>query len=183
MSSPVAFKYFKQQQQTFKPPLIANENAFLGDVVSSEKVDPEHPISCGLYRLEKGQSESTLARDYARSASRMYWPVGQDTWAKSFTAPICATHPRVLPELLPQPFHPAAADLFVLSGTPLVYEYTYHEMKIVLEGHFDIADEAGNKVHATPGDVFHFPKGSKITFTTEDYGLAFYTGARKEGAA
>ncbi|KAK5703494.1 hypothetical protein LTR17_022052 [Elasticomyces elasticus] len=121
MSTRVAFKYFAQQQQTFKPPLIANENAFLGDVVSSEKIDPEHPISCGLYRLEK--------------------------------------------------------------GTPLVYEYTYHEMKIVLEGHFDIADEAGNKVHATPGDVFHFPKGSKITFTTEDYGLAFYTGARKEGAA
>jgi len=56
-------------------------------------------------------------------------------------------------------------------------------MKIILEGHFDISDEAGNKVHATPGDVFYFPKGSKITFTTEDYGLAFYTGARKQGAA
>ncbi|KAK3074466.1 hypothetical protein LTR53_003074 [Teratosphaeriaceae sp. CCFEE 6253] len=113
----VAFKYFKQQQQTFKPPLIANENAYLGDVATSEKEDSDKPISCGLYRLEK------------------------------------------------------------------VYEYTYHEMKIILEGHFDISDEAGNKVHATAGDVFHFPKGSKITFTTEDYGLAFYTGQRKEGTA
>jgi len=56
-------------------------------------------------------------------------------------------------------------------------------MKIILEGHFDIADETGKKVHAVPGDVFYFPKGAKITFTTDDYGLAFYTGARKQGAA
>ncbi|KAK5166013.1 RmlC-like cupin domain-containing protein [Cryomyces antarcticus] len=119
--SPVAFKYFAKAQSTFQPPLIANENAYLGDIASSEKNDPEHPVSCGLYRLEK--------------------------------------------------------------GTPLVYTYTYHEMKIILEGHFDIADEAGNKVRAVPGDVFYFPKGSVITFTTDDYGLAFYTGARKQGAA
>ncbi|CAD0052563.1 unnamed protein product, partial [Aureobasidium pullulans] len=83
-------------QKEYKPPLIANENAFLGDVYSSDQTNPEHPISCGFYRLEK--------------------------------------------------------------GTPLVYTYTYDEMKIIVEG-------------------------STITFTTEDYGLAFYTGARKEGAA
>jgi ethanolamine utilization protein EutQ (cupin superfamily) len=65
----------------------------------------------------------------------------------------------------------------------LVYTYTYHEMKIIVEGSFDISDETGNKVHAVPGDVFYFPEGAKITFTTEDYGLAFYTGQRKEGAA
>ena len=29
---PLAFKYMKQAQQTFQPPLIANENAFLGDL-------------------------------------------------------------------------------------------------------------------------------------------------------
>ncbi|KAK0342635.1 hypothetical protein LTR91_025411 [Friedmanniomyces endolithicus] len=118
--SPKAFSYFKQQQQTFKPPLLANENAFLGDIASSAKNNPDKPVSCGLYRLEK--------------------------------------------------------------GTPLVYEYTYDEMKIILEGHFDISDETGNKVHAQKGDVFYFPKGSKITFTTEDYGLAFYTGQRAEGS-
>lgn len=56
-------------------------------------------------------------------------------------------------------------------------------MKIILEGHFNISDETGKSVHATKGDVFYFPKGAKITFTTDDYGLAFYTGARKEGAA
>lgn len=47
-------------------------------------------------------------------------------------------------------------------------------MKIILEGEFEIADESGQKVKAKPGDVFYFPKGSKITFTTESYGLAFY---------
>jgi hypothetical protein len=30
-----AMQYFEKAQTTFKPPLIANENAYLGDVVSS----------------------------------------------------------------------------------------------------------------------------------------------------
>lgn len=71
----------------------------------------------------------------------------------------------------------------ILIGTPLVYEYTYHEMKIIVDGHFDISDESGQKVRATKGDVFWFPKGSKITFTTEDFGLGFFVGQRKEGGA
>jgi len=113
--------HFAKAQTTFKPPLIANENAYLGDIATSQKLAPESPITAGFYRLEK--------------------------------------------------------------GTPLVYTYTYHEMKIILEGSFEISDEAGNKVTATPGDVFYFPKGAKITFTTDDYGLAFYTGQRGEGEA
>lgn len=32
-----------------------------------------------------------------------------------------------------------------------------------------------------PFQVFYFPKGSTITFRSDDYGLAFYTGQRKEG--
>jgi hypothetical protein len=47
-------------------------------------------------------------------------------------------------------------------------------MKIILEGQFQITDETGQTVTASPGDVFYFPKGAKITFTTENYGLAFY---------
>jgi hypothetical protein len=62
------------------------------------------------------------------------------------------------------------------KGTPLVYTYTYDEMKIIVEGKFEIADETGQKVTATPGDVFYFPKGATITFTTDDYGLAFFVG-------
>jgi len=142
---PVAMNYFAQQQTDFKPPLIANENAFLGDVATSQDADPKAPISCGFYRLEKGKH--------------------------SFP-----THTLL-----------CLKDVKLMglsrSGTPLVYEYTYHEMKIILEGHFHISDETGQSVKATKGDVFYFPKGSKITFTTDDYGLAFYTGQRKEGAA
>ncbi|EKG13676.1 Ethanolamine utilization EutQ [Macrophomina phaseolina MS6] len=119
--SPIPMTHFAKAQSTFKPPLIANENAFLGDIATSEKLDPEKPISAGFYRLEK--------------------------------------------------------------GTPLVYEYTYHEMKIIVDGSFDISDETGNKVHAVAGDVFYFPKGSKITFTTDDFGLGFFVGQRKEGGA
>jgi ethanolamine utilization protein EutQ (cupin superfamily) len=47
-------------------------------------------------------------------------------------------------------------------------------MKIIISGSFDIEDETGKKVHAVAGDVLYFPKGSKITFTTTDGGLAFY---------
>lgn len=32
--APVAFNYYGKAQSTYKPPLIANENAFLGDVFS-----------------------------------------------------------------------------------------------------------------------------------------------------
>jgi len=119
--SELAFKHFAGAQTEFKPPLIANENAYLGDIATSEPLDPTSPISAGFYRLEK--------------------------------------------------------------GTPLVYEYTYHEMKIIVDGEFDIEDQTGQKVHAVKGDVFYFPKGSKITFTTETFGLGFFVGQRKEGAA
>lgn len=85
------FTYHANAQTEFKPPLIANENAFLGDV--SVSTDEAAPLSAGFYRLEK--------------------------------------------------------------GTPLIYEYTYHEMKIIVDGEFDISDETGQKVHATKGDVFY----------------------------
>lgn len=82
------------------------------------------------------------------------------------------------------PEKPVSCGFYRLeAGTPLVYTYTYHEMKIILEGEFDISDETGQEVHAVAGDVFYFPKGAVITFKTKTYGLAFYTGQRKEGGA
>jgi hypothetical protein len=53
--APVSFEYSQAAQTSFKPPLIANENAFLGDVFTSEGNDPQAPISAGFYRLEKGK--------------------------------------------------------------------------------------------------------------------------------
>jgi uncharacterized cupin superfamily protein len=98
MGSTPAFQYFAKVKSEFKPPLIANDNAFLGDVVSSDKIDPEKPVSCGIYRLEK--------------------------------------------------------------GTPLVYTYTYHEMKIILEGEFDIKDETGQSVHVRISSLYY---GMRLT--------------------
>lgn len=54
-------------------------------------------------------------------------------------------------------------------------------MKIILEGQFEISDETGQKVTASPGDVFYFPKGVTITFTTPDYGLAFFVSRSSSG--
>ena len=48
-----------------------------------------------------------------------------------------------------------------------------------MDGDFEISDETGKKVKAGKGDVFFFPKGSKITFKTEKGGLGFYCGQRK----
>ena len=76
------------------------------------------------------------------------------------------------------PDKPMSAGLYRLEkGEPLVYEYTYDELKIILEGEYNISDETGQTVKAKPGDVFYFPKGTKITFTTETYGLSFYVSA------
>lgn len=69
------------------------------------------------------------------------------------------------------------------KGEPLKYTYTYDEMKIILEGDFSLEDETGKKVDAKPGDVFYFPKGTTITFTSTDYGLAWFVGLRPTGTA
>lgn len=80
------------------------------------------------------------------------------------------------------PDKPISAGFYRLEkGTPLVYNYSYDEMKIILEGEFEISDETGQKVKARPGDVFYFPKGVTITFTTESYGLAFYVSSPCSG--
>lgn len=68
-------------------------------------------------------------------------------------------------------------------GSPLEYQYTYDEMKIIVDGDFEISDESGQSVNATKGDVFFFPKGVKITFKTQNGGLAFFCGQRRKDVA
>ena len=41
----------------------------------------------------------------------------------------------------------------------------------------------GQKVTAKPGDLFYFPKGSAITFSTPDFGVGFFCGQRGEDEA
>ena len=79
---------------------------------------------------------------------------------------------------------PITSGLFRLeAGESLEYTYTYHEMKLIVDGSFIIQDESGQKVTAKPGDLFYFPKGSAITFSTQDFGLGFFCGQRGEDEA
>ena len=79
---------------------------------------------------------------------------------------------------------PITSGLFRLkAGESLKYTYTYHEMKFIVDGSFTIEDETGQKVEAKPGDLFYFPKGTAVTFTTSDFGSGFFCGQRGEGEA
>lgn len=79
---------------------------------------------------------------------------------------------------------PITCGLFRLEkGASLSYTYTYHEMKLIIEGTFLISDETGMEIVAKPGDLLYFPKGSTITFSTPDYGLGFFCGQRTKGEA
>ncbi|MFT3805260.1 MAG: cupin domain-containing protein [Burkholderiaceae bacterium] len=69
------------------------------------------------------------------------------------------------------------------AGEPLVYDYDYHEMKIIVEGRMTIADETGRVVEAQVGDVLYFAAGSRITFSTPSTGLGFFCGRREPGTA
>ncbi|MFI6358617.1 hypothetical protein ACIBJF_39795 [Streptomyces sp. NPDC050743] len=73
------------------------------------------------------------------------------------------------------------SGFFQLSHTdePLLYEYSYDEMKVVLEGEFLLENpDTGQKVVAKAKDAIFFPKGSRILFSTPDCALAFYVGHR-----
>ena len=77
---------------------------------------------------------------------------------------------------------PITSGLFRLEkGNHLTY--TYHEMKLIIDGEFKIVDETGTEVIATVGDLLYFPKGSTITFSTPDYGVGFFCGQRGKDEA
>lgn len=65
------------------------------------------------------------------------------------------------------------------TAEPLLYVYSYDEMKVVLEGEFLLENrDTGQSLIAKPKDAIFFPKGSRIHFSTPSYGLAFYCGHR-----
>ena len=79
---------------------------------------------------------------------------------------------------------PITSGLFRLkAGESLKYTYTYHEMKFIVDGSFTIEDETGQKLTVKAGDLLYFPKGTAMTFTTDDFGLGFFCGQRGEGEA
>ena len=79
---------------------------------------------------------------------------------------------------------PITSGLFRLEkGNQLTYTYTYHEMKLIIDGEFKITDETGTEGVATTGDLLYFPKGSTVTFSTSDFGVGFFCGQRGKDEA
>lgn len=77
------------------------------------------------------------------------------------------------------PKAPIACGMFKIEkGKPLVYTYDYDDTKMILDGHIYFSDGT-QKVKGVPGDVMFFPKGSTITFSTDQSGLAWACGQRK----
>ncbi|MET3175741.1 UNVERIFIED_ORG: ethanolamine utilization protein EutQ [Arthrobacter sp. UYCu721] len=73
-----------------------------------------------------------------------------------------------------------SAGFFELKASePLVYKYTYDEMKVVVQGEFILTDQStGEVTRAKERDVLFFPKGTTVKFETLDYALGFFTGHR-----
>ena len=79
---------------------------------------------------------------------------------------------------------PITVGLFRLeAGDPITYTYTYEEMKLIIDGEFQISDGSGDTVTATVGDLFYFPKGSVITFSTNTFGVGYFCGQRNADEA
>ncbi|MFJ5956890.1 cupin domain-containing protein [Paenarthrobacter sp. NPDC092416] len=73
-----------------------------------------------------------------------------------------------------------SAGFFELKASePLVYTYTYDEMKVVIKGEFILTDQTtGETTQAKERDVLFFPKGTTVKFETPDYALGFFVGDR-----
>ncbi|KAL2866492.1 uncharacterized protein BJX67DRAFT_354943 [Aspergillus lucknowensis] len=51
--------------------------------------------------------------------------------------------------------------------------YDYNEIGIMVDGEMDFVDETGQKATVKAGQVFFFPAGSTITFSSASYGIAW----------
>ncbi|KAF8606429.1 hypothetical protein BDV93DRAFT_542685 [Ceratobasidium sp. AG-I] len=77
---------------------------------------------------------------------------------------------------------PISGGLFtmVAADEPLVYTYSYHELKVILEGEIWLEDAStpGQVIKAKAGDVLRIEKGTTVKFTSPTKGKAFYVGQR-----
>ncbi|GAA5872312.1 hypothetical protein JCM5296_001015 [Sporobolomyces johnsonii] len=75
---------------------------------------------------------------------------------------------------------PMSCGIFtVKAGEPFTYTYGYNELKLMVEGTITLEDKtSGVKIVAVAGDVLSIPKGTPVTFSSENFGKAFYVGQR-----
>ncbi|HSI95611.1 MAG TPA: hypothetical protein VK938_05940 [Methylophilaceae bacterium] len=76
---------------------------------------------------------------------------------------------------------PLCAGFFHLeAGKALDYTYDYEEMKIVVDGEFNITEvNTGKKYNAKVGDVLYFSDGDRIIFETPHHAVGFFCGQRQ----
>ncbi|WVW81089.1 hypothetical protein I302_103080 [Kwoniella bestiolae CBS 10118] len=67
----------------------------------------------------------------------------------------------------------------IVAGPARPATYDFEEAKLVLRGEIDILDEATGVAHHTvPGDYIYFHVGSKVQFSSQSEGFAFYVVTR-----
>jgi ethanolamine utilization protein EutQ (cupin superfamily) len=77
------------------------------------------------------------------------------------------------------PRAPISCGMFKIEkGNALVYTFDYDDTKIIIDGHIYF-DDGTQKVKGEVGDVLFFPKGSTVSFSSDDYGVAHACGQRK----
>ncbi|KAF2210131.1 hypothetical protein CERZMDRAFT_106922 [Cercospora zeae-maydis SCOH1-5] len=77
------------------------------------------------------------------------------------------------------PQAPITSGFFALEkGCKATTTFPYSEYKYVLSGTFIVSDQSGQRFVGRPGDVIHIPKGSTVTFETEEGGKTFFVAQR-----
>lgn len=122
-------QYFAKAQSEFKPPLIANENAYLGDVYSSYvhyTIASFRVLVINLCPRIIPWSSASIVKNPLLTRS-----ISEST----------------------DPEKPISGGFYRLEkGTPLDYTYTYDEIKIILEGHFYITGMYDLLAYCSPFD-------------------------------
>ncbi|KAF2846611.1 hypothetical protein T440DRAFT_432277, partial [Plenodomus tracheiphilus IPT5] len=84
----------------------------------------------------------------------------------------------------PTPSHLTSGFYKITAGPARPAAYDFEETKYVLSGQIDVLDEAtGITHHLVSGDFAFFHVGSKVQFSTQSNGLAFYAVTRPVKAA
>ncbi|KAL7766797.1 hypothetical protein ACKLNR_004713 [Fusarium oxysporum f. sp. zingiberi] len=77
------------------------------------------------------------------------------------------------------PAHITSGFYKIEAGPARPAHYDFEESKYVLSGQIDVLDEAtGITHHLVPGDFAFFHVGSKVKFSTQSQGFAFYAVTR-----
>lgn len=74
---------------------------------------------------------------------------------------------------------PITAGLFRMGqGQAMPYTYEFDEFKLILEGEMVVTEDTGKVHELKAGDLIQFSAGTKVSFSSNSSGLAFYVAQR-----